>query len=478
VRLFGLSGKTVIFDEVHAYDTYMDELFFHLLRWLKVIGASVVILSATLPEITRRNILQAYTGKTMENLPGAPYPSITWTNEDNEPETVNFPASAPRSLQIEQIDQDPKKIADILEKELESGGYAAVICNTVARAQKVYLALKEKNLVPKEDLHLFHARFPFGWRQEIEQIVTEIFDNHAPGSEPRKKKIVVATQVIEQSLDLDFDLMISDLAPIDLLLQRAGRLHRNPMRQNRPQHLQRPRLLVAVPLLENGIPKFSRGDTYVYEEYILLRSYMALTDQIKIPEDTRALLQSVYDSEENLSARVSPNFQHTLKESREKMEKTRQENWLKARQKLIQPPDSADLLTSPITRLDEDNPELHSFMRAATRLALPSITLICLHKTQNGQLAFDPESDSASVDLVTAPDFAQTRLLMARKVDVTNYELVRYFSDQKPPESWKDSTWLRYARLVVFEGGTFAPTDKPWKLILDRKLGLVFEKGE
>jgi CRISPR-associated endonuclease/helicase Cas3 len=484
VRLFGLSGKTIIFDEVHAYDTYMDELFFHLLGWLKAIGASVVILSATLPESTRRSILQAYTGKTMGNLPAAPYPSITWTNGDNLPQVMSFPAAAPRTLQIETIGQEPQTIADTLERELKEGGYAAVICNTVSRAQEVYLALKERSLVPPEDLHLFHARFPFGWRQEIEETVTRIFDNRAPENEPRVRKIVVATQVIEQSLDLDFDLMVSDLAPIDLLLQRAGRLHRNPQRKNRPRNLQLPRLLVALPPLENGVPKFSRGDTFVYQEYILLRSYLALPQQIKIPEDTRALLESVYGPEENLAGQISPDFQQALKKSHQEMEKDRKENSVKARQKLIPSPENSELLTTPITRLDEDNPELHAFMRAATRLALPSVTLICLHKTSDGKLALDPEPGSAFIDLETAPDFEQTRLLMARKVEVTNYKLVEYFSDQQPPKSWKESPWLRYARCVEFEKvegldvGVFQAPGKPWKLILDRKLGLVFDKGE
>jgi CRISPR-associated endonuclease/helicase Cas3 len=483
VRLFGLSGKTVIFDEVHAYDTYMDELFFHLLRWLKAIGASVVILSATLPEATRRNILQAYTDKPMENLPAAPYPSITWTNGKNLPEVIDFSASSPRTLQIEKIDQDPQKIANILEKELENGGYAAVICNTVDRAQKIYRTLLQQNFVPPEDLYLFHARFPFEWRQKLENTVTNVFDNRAPENEPRSRKIVVATQVIEQSLDLDFDLMVSDLAPIDLLLQRAGRLHRSPKRQNRPKHLLHPRLLVAIPELESDIPKFSRGDIYVYERYILLRTYLALTERIEIPKDTRILLESVYGSEEHLSEQFPHVIQQALQESLETMKKIQQENWRMARQKLILPPDNSDLLTTPITRLDEENPELHSFMRAATRLALPSIALICVHKTSDGCLALDPEPGSALINLGTVPDFAQTRLLMARKVEVTNYELVKYFSEQQTPKGWAKSPWLRYARCVEFEkkegleGSVFQVPGKPWKLILDRKLGLVFNKG-
>ena len=69
VRLFGLSHKTVIFDEVHAYDTYMDELFYRLFRWLKVVGTSVIVLSATLSESSRRALVEAYTGLPSVNFP-------------------------------------------------------------------------------------------------------------------------------------------------------------------------------------------------------------------------------------------------------------------------------------------------------------------------------------------------------------------------------------------------------------------------
>ncbi len=133
-------------------------------------------------------------------------------------------------------------LADELRQSLAKGGCAAVIRNTVGLAQGTYLELKkffQKEIESGElQLDLFHARFPFGRRKQIEEDVLQWFgrtkddgvnENGCIVSTPHRptKAILVATQVVEQSLDLDFDVMISDVAPVDLVLQRAGRLHRH-----------------------------------------------------------------------------------------------------------------------------------------------------------------------------------------------------------------------------------------------------------
>ena len=152
-----------------------------------------------------------------------------------------LPTPESRVMALEWIARDPAAIVAQLRDALRKGGYAAVICNTVARSQEIYRAVRDADLVPEDDLILFHARTPFAWRDQIEK---EVLSRFGKAGE-RPKAIVVATQVIEQSLDLDFDVMISDLAPVDLLLQRAGRLHRHP-RPSRPAPVAAPRLLVAV----------------------------------------------------------------------------------------------------------------------------------------------------------------------------------------------------------------------------------------
>jgi CRISPR-associated endonuclease/helicase Cas3 len=108
VRLFGLSHKTVIFDEVHAYDTYMSVLFQRLLTWLRAVGASVVLLSATLPAQTRRELVMAYGGSEAD-LPDAPYPAITWTAE-GEVGALPLSQTDSRVVALEWIPRDPASL--------------------------------------------------------------------------------------------------------------------------------------------------------------------------------------------------------------------------------------------------------------------------------------------------------------------------------------------------------------------------------
>ena len=149
-----------------------------------------------------------------------------------------------------------------------------------------------------------------------------------------------------------------------------------------------------------------------------------------------------------------------------------------ARGKLIPWPNDADLLEEPSACLEEDNPELHRYRQAATRLAPPSITLICLYKTPRG-LALDVRPDSLVVDLTQELDFQVTRTLYSRKIEVSDYRLVKYFAAQPIPSAWRENPWLRHARAVELgEGGVYSPTEERWRLKLDHKLGLVIEDQE
>ncbi len=158
-----------------------------------------------------------------------------------------------------------------LKSRLAGGGCAAVICNTVIRAQEIYFALKEANFIAEDHLTLFHSRFPPAWRKKIEAKVLGQFGKE--GARP-EKAIVVATQVIEQSLDLDFDLMVSDLAPVDLLIQRIGRLHRH-QRDVRPSGLLAPQMLIARPAGDANAPDFG-SSRYIYAPFILWRTWLAV----------------------------------------------------------------------------------------------------------------------------------------------------------------------------------------------------------
>ncbi len=472
VRLFALSHKTVIFDEVHAYDTYMSTLFAELLGWLRVVGASVVLLSATLPAQMRQMLLSAYMGVDGPQLPSAPYPVITWATET---ECGVIPLSAPqsRTVAVTWIDRDPETIAARLAEALCDGGCAAVICNTVARAQTVYRVLQAAKLVAADDRILFHARYPFAWRDEIEKTVLARFGKQ---SDRPAKAIVVATQVIEQSLDLDFDFMISDLAPVDLLLQRAGRLQRHT-RAKRPPRLATPRLLVAAPQMVGNLADFG-DDGYVYEPFVLLRSYLTLKDRdsITLPDETSGLIEAVYGEEMTVDETSAPAFSATLQAALRKMQEHEEKDVLEARKRLIPRASNDRLLYLRSPSLEEDSPELHEAFQALTRLGPRSIALVCLHYTPQG-LSLEPDEDGPLVNLEHDPDSKLTRLLAQHTVSISQRAVVNFFLTQgTTPKAWREHPLLRDHYLVEFSGGTFALTGTPYRLRLSRQYGLEIEK--
>lgn len=462
VRLFGLSEKTVIFDEVHAYDTYMSTLFQRLLGWLRAMGTSVVLLSATLPAQTRHDLLEAYAGHPVDLAP-VEYPAITWASVESAG-IVPLPRPEDRCVTLEWLSREPDTVVDTLRAALREGGCAAVICNTVARAQKIYLAIKGARLVPADALTLFHARYPFAWRDEIEKGVLARFGK--TGTRP-ERAIVVATQVIEQSLDLDFDVMISDLAPIDLIVQRAGRLHRHPGRV-RPAPVAEPHLYLAVDAAGDAAPDFDR-DVYVYAPYLLLRTYLTLRgrDALTLPGDVAALIEAGYGDEPLPD--TPPTLIAALEAAWLKMQQDDDKNEYEARKRLVGKPTFDGLLNETSAGLEEDDPNVHAAFQALTRLGPPTISLVCLHETPAG-LNTEPDGSGVFIDLARKPDAETTKALARATVGVSNRAAVDHFRAYEPPPAWRKHALLYDHRVAVFINGVY--TCDGLTLRLSHKLGL------
>lgn len=472
VRLFGLGHKVVLFDEVHAYDTYMNELFYRLLAWLRALNVSVIILSATLPAATRNRLIEAYTGQPApdERSP-AGYPAVTVAGSDRPPKFIALPAPPPFQLGITWCERN--EVVSWLREELVEGGCAVVICNTVRRAQEVYQSLSDAEIVSPDNLILFHARFPPVWRQEIEASVLARF-GPPMGNEPDRvrpyRAIVVATQVVEQSLDLDFDVMVSDHAPIDLLLQRAGRLHRHDRGPRRHAR----RLVLVRPEMNGSLPHFTPAD--VYEPHVLLRSFAALLgrDHVVLPADTPLLIEAVYGP---LEEAFSPDqiWHQALVSSYTEMTNEQREVASRAAQALVREPGDARLLTLSIAGLEEDDPTVHATFRAQTRDIDPGVTLVCLHK-HGDRVTLDPDPQGSSVALETAPDRDLARALLQRAVTVHQRDVIRHFLEAPVPAGWREHGALRYTRAAVFEGGICQLPGTNITLTLSRELGLGVHK--
>ena len=307
VRHLGLMGKVVVIDEVHASDEFMSTYLDAALTWLGMYGIPVVLLSATLPPQRRMVLLNAYRrGKGLSGL-----------SEQSIEDVVGYPVISTLSaygFQIHQVEGEPEvekriiplqadspeKIAGFLDRELADGGCAVIIRNTVREAQETYDAVKA--VFGREQTTLLHARFLAVEREERDQRMLELFGKNS--AHRPQRHVVVSTQVVEQSLDIDFDLMLTDPAPMDLILQRIGRLHRHD-RRDRPGNLNDARCFVLVND-PSAVPwEYSYGTDSVYSRYLTLRTLGALCDEgeiaVREPIDYARLTSVAYANPETAS---------------------------------------------------------------------------------------------------------------------------------------------------------------------------------
>lgn len=470
VRLLGLSQKVVILDEVHAYDTYMSELLDHLLAWLAALGSPVIVLSATLPAQRRAALQEAYTGVPVGAMARG-YPLLTVAARGGAATSAGFDAGRAASVALERWRPAPDGSlddgADRLVSALASGGCAAWICNTVGRAQEAYLALRRAAAGRDCEVFLFHARFPTGDRLRIER---EALARFGKGGARPARAVLVATQVIEQSLDLDFDFMVTDPAPLDLVLQRCGRLHRHT-REDRPAALAGARLAWLDLPETDGVPDLGVHGA-VYDSYVLLRSWAVLRalHEFRLPADIATLIDQVYG---DAPVDASPQLSAAIAAAREGRERAVSVATRKAASVEIRPPEALrDLADAHDVILeDEESPGLHETLQARTRLTRPSITVVCARRVDGGLVL----SDGTVLDPAARPGRDLVRALRMDSVIVQRWEWFDHLRRQPVPAGWRDVGALRDCRLAVFEEGRMGAPGLRSTLLLSPELGLVFE---
>lgn len=334
LRHLALDGKVVVIDEVHAADDYMRVYLKCVLSWLGAYRTPVILMSATLPPDQRRELAAAYaSGRRGKSAPFLPdesraYPRLTVVDTDMTDCRVEQPVEE-RVVRLVPQGHSVEEIIATLSDLLADGGCAGVICNTVKRAQELYEGLRH---VFGADVRLLHSKFIAPHRARLEsQLVVDL----GPASTTRPHRlVVVGTQVLEQSLDVDFDVMISDIAPMDLLLQRIGRLHRHRRgegERDRPIALRVPMCLITG-LVDRACvpPTFDKGSVAVYGASKLLRTLAVLGDngEIRLPQDLPGLVSAAYASE--LPAPEGWQEAWTKAETRAAAKKQKQEHDAKA----------------------------------------------------------------------------------------------------------------------------------------------------
>ncbi|MFI6929693.1 CRISPR-associated helicase Cas3' [Streptomyces sp. NPDC050287] len=315
VRLVGLSGKAVVFDEVHGYDVHMSMLMDRLLWWLGKLGVPVVLLSATLPERRQQELVQSWEAGALGRRPDAApsvscapgYPRVTWADASGsgpaeivvEPSQLN----QGRTVQLERIQFDDH--ADWALKQAGQGRCVAVVHNVVRHAvsahEQILRQVKDLPQDERPEVFLLHGRLAQAERVRVEaEIRTKFGRPHSEGlSERPTRAIVVGTQLLEQGLDADFDVMVSALAPVDSMIQRMGRIQRHQRGPDRPP------LLLALTGVEERRAKvvFPPYTTRVYAEAVLLRTWALLRTRthVRCPDEVQELVDAVYGDDDALA---------------------------------------------------------------------------------------------------------------------------------------------------------------------------------
>ncbi|MEU2391463.1 type I-E CRISPR-associated protein Cse1/CasA [Streptomyces sp. NPDC007369] len=304
LRHLALAGKVVVIDEVHAYDAYMNEYLERVLSWLGQYKVPVVMLSATFPAARRQALAMAYCKSADDHealaVTGVAYPLLSLIAEGREAVTGMPPAAADRhtSITVERLDDGLGSLADRLESELAGGGCALVVRNTVDRVLQAAEVLRER--FGPDSVTVAHSRFiDLDRAGKDDELLAQFGPN---GKRPNGRHIVVASQVAEQSLDIDFDVLVTDLAPVDLILQRMGRLHRHQRGRGqgkRPKRLRTPRCLITGVDWQAEPPCPADGSTAVYGSHTLMRSLAVLRPHlngtpVELPDHISPLVQSAY----------------------------------------------------------------------------------------------------------------------------------------------------------------------------------------
>lgn len=293
LRAFALAGKVVVFDECHSYDAYTGELIAVLIQSIRKWGGTVIILSATLTAEAKRKFLGETTSGHLSSC--SSYPLITIAEPEKPLEFIEFQPEKTDTVKIRHTGDDSAAMREALEHALR-GEQVLWIENTVFGAQNIYkqLACGPQGI----EVGLIHSRFPAFLRREQESKWVDLLGKNGADNRRKHGRILVATQILEQSVDVDADFLITRLAPGDMLFQRIGRLWRHEkLNAVRPQQAKR-EMLLLIPE-ECSDPAEIQENARVllpYDPYWMLRGCEIWKEmnEVHIPDDIRPVLEKIY----------------------------------------------------------------------------------------------------------------------------------------------------------------------------------------
>ncbi|MET9796267.1 CRISPR-associated helicase Cas3' [Nocardiopsis alba] len=472
LRLLGLSNKVFVVDEAHAYGPWMHSLLVRLLEWLGAMGAPVVLMSATLAGRTASSLVEAYRRgagffapqKIAPTYPGWVYVDAT-TGNVTPPRQV--PSSRARQLGIEahQVRWDvtepdhtpPEKgtrrhaLVQLLAPVLEANGCVLVCCTTVEEAQRTYRFLNSvfPELNANESLYLLHSRYPAWRRKDITDDIEALFGKPTKDDPPGRRPapaVLVATSVVEQSLDLDFDYVISDAAALAQLLQRAGRCMRHTREDRAPGMGDDPRIAVLEPVDAEGKLAVPRSWGKVHDTSLLMRTSQILAGKaeggISIPADVQELIDVVYaedfvDRLESADERQELNIYDAERQANELAERQ-----LAGMTMIPSPYDLRDLALLSNEGTHQVDEEL-----ITTRLGADSERAVCAYVQPDGSLTLDPQGETELPGQYRGLTPEESARIARHMIPVPGRWLRGCDTTHEPPATWTKRSAL--ARIVL-----------------------------
>jgi CRISPR-associated endonuclease/helicase Cas3 len=473
LKHLGFSGKVVIIDEVHAYDAYMSRYLLKAITWLGAYHVPLVILSATLPQEKRQSLIEAYLDgkygkKYKRNFKGPTdwektqaYPLLSILDGGQLKQFSDFPGQSDQKqqkLQVTRLNLSDEELIEHVLDRISSGGVAGIIVNTVKRAQALAKVLEQKGT----KYFVLHSAFLAAERSKQEEKLQQSIGKNVIRP---KKMVVIGTQVLEQSLDIDFDVLYTDIAPMDLLLQRAGRLHRHNIK--RPKSLETPQLFVMG---INHWGDYGAANQSIYQQYLLMKTDYFLKNQITLPNDISDLVQKVYadetDSEINGIQKSKADFDNYIK-TEESKAKTFQVGrpmkksihaWLDRKQ----------------ANLDKDEQKAN----AAVRDIPETIEVVLIKHTTEGDFLLDGRK------LEAVPDYEIAEQVIKLPAALTTYQketehIINELENKTKlyHDNWNNSVWLNGTLVLPLDDKLSATVGK-WNIQYSKKLGLSYTRED
>ena len=467
IRHLGLSSKVIIIDECHAYSCYMESYLLKTLNWLGAYKVPVIVLSATLPAERRQALINSYLNNLdapVLNKQAAVYPQITYTDRNKVISVKASPSTDEKLIKIDCLPKNTPKLDEIFNDE----AYVGVILNTVKHAQKLYE--KVAAIYGKDMVTLLHAGFTTHDRNEKEKYLIDLLGKKT--KQRTGRRIFIGTQIFEQSMDIDFDVLVTELCPIDLLLQRIGRLHRHD-RPNRP---------VAKPVcyvINSEWGDFDRGTEFIYGKHLLMRTRAVLQDTVSIPNDIPRLVEAVYDG--NINVPIPPELESDAAKARDIYESHIENRRSQATAFQISCPALASAI---LGWLDNRIDDLDAYADAQVRDGTDSIEVV-LVQLVDGKLRLLPwipwESDRIiphgvphdSLAKAIAGCMVRLPMVFNKNMDEDTIKPIKEsMKEAGIAETWQKSKWLKDTLCLILDE-EYKTTLNRHVLSYSREMGLV-----